>query len=102
MSPSKAAWAAHAVHPLGPLRIQSPVRLLVLWFEDADRFSLSVLDKVASARPLIYSHRVHSLINSILRCPNELREGGVIYKREMISFILFQTRVMGQLIEGNV
>ena len=66
------------MHPLGPLRIQSPVRLLVLRFEDADGFPLSVLDKVASARSLIYPHRVNSLVNRVLGSSNKLREGWVI------------------------
>ena len=66
------------MHPLGPLRIQSPVGLLVLWFEDADCFPLSVLDKVTSAGSLINPNGVHALINGILGSPNELCEGGII------------------------
>ena len=75
---AKAAGTAHAMHPLGPLGIQSPIRLLILGLEHSNGLPLGVLDEVRPTGALIDPHRVHSLVNGVLSSANEVCEARII------------------------
>ena len=82
--PPKAAGTAHSVHPLRPLGVESSIGLLVLGLEHPDGLPLGALDEVAAAGALVDAHRVHALVDGVLRSPDQLREPGVIYNRKQI------------------
>ena len=82
--PPKAAGTAHSVHPLRPLGVESSVGLLVLGLEHPDGLPLGALDEVAAAGALVDAHRVHALVDGVLRSPDQLREPGVVYNTKKI------------------
>jgi hypothetical protein len=62
-SPAEEAGEQVSVNPLVPLGISSGIRLLVLWFEDADDLTLGVPSKITPRAPLRDHARMDALLD---------------------------------------